>query len=64
MKGGRQGLDLEASWKELLFLNIYLVYFWLHWVFAAMRWLSVVALHGLILVLLLQSTDSRAHRLQ
>ena len=51
MKGGRQGLDLEASWKELLFLNIYLVYFWLHWVFAAMRWLSVVALHGLILVM-------------
>ena len=24
MKGGRQGLDLEASWKELLFLNVYL----------------------------------------
>lgn len=51
VKGGGQRLDLEASWKELLFLNVYLVYFWQHWVFAAVCWLSVVALRRLFLVM-------------
>ena len=69
---------LTVILKDFLhsFFKIYLfIYFWLHWVFVAARRLSLVAgregysllrCRGFSLwwLLLLQSTDSRVHRLQ
>ena len=39
-------LKLEGSEKTNLFLFIYLFIFWLHWVFVAVRGLSLVAASG------------------
>ena len=65
---GDSRLYLESSLQQQFFFFFIHFYFWLSWVFIALRELSLVAVPWVLCIavasLLLWSISSRAHRLQ